>query len=188
MKKNELIISISCVSVCIIGIVMLGFIEEPQNDISNDIENDVIIEEVNNTEIIENDNVKIDENLTIDNCEDLSTILKIKDESDSRIKEFANNYKGQKIEFDGNISALTNHGSYKTRYDILIYGGNYNENSVSGPSFKFEDVNTTDLGINDLYLPEFVGVGNNVHIIAEVKEYDDNTGIFKLNPVSIQTR
>lgn len=47
--------------------------------------------------------------LTVDNCEDLATILQLKSEFDDRIKKFAVDYSGQTIEFDGNIAYLSLH-------------------------------------------------------------------------------
>lgn len=126
--------------------------------------------------------------LTVENCEDLAKLLTLKDPFDPSVTEFAEKYKGCIIEFDGCVAYLSNHGDYKTRYDILLYGCDYSETSVSGPSFQFEDVGVYDLGINDLYLPDYICAGRNVHIVAEVDGFDPNTGLFKLDPVSITDR
>ena len=126
--------------------------------------------------------------LTVDNCEDLANLLTLKDPFDSSVSEFAKNYKGRAIEFDAYIAYLTNHGDYKTRYDILIYAGDYSEDSSCGPNFQFEDVGVLDLGQSGLYLPDFICAGRNVHIVAEVVEYDSNTGIFELDPISVEDR
>lgn len=128
-----------------------------------------------------------DKNLTVDNCEDLKKILQLKDPADPIIKEFADKYKGKIIEFDGNITFINNHGNYKTRYDIGISQGDYNETQQSGPSFQFSDVGVYDLGIKELYLPDFVKTGSNIHIIAKVEEYNSKSQLFKLNPISIKT-
>jgi hypothetical protein len=55
-------------------------------------------------------------------------------------------------------------------------------------NFKFEDVNTYDLGIDDLYLPAFVEAGSNIHIVAEIQKYDDVADVLKLDPIFIQSR
>lgn len=128
------------------------------------------------------------ETLTIENCEDLATILQLKDEFDDRIKAFAADYAGQTIEFDGNIAAISPHERYKTRYDLLIYAGDYSETSISGPSFQFSDVGVFDLGLSDLDLPQFVRVGSNIHVVAVVKEYKKISGLFILDPVLITPR
>lgn len=126
--------------------------------------------------------------LTIENCEELASILQLKDEFDDSIKEFAGKYAGQIIEFDGNIAYLALHGSYKTRYDILIYAGDYSETSISGPVFQFSDVGVWDLGLSGLELPAFVRIGSNVHVMAKVEEYKEASGLFMLDPVLISPR
>lgn len=124
--------------------------------------------------------------LTVENCEELANLLT--NDSSDVIKAFVEKYKDKTIEFDGHIASVSNHNDYKTRYDILMYAGDYVKESVKGPNFKFEDVNTNDLGIDNLYLPAFVSAGSNVHIIAEVENYNDVSGVLNLDPISIQSR
>jgi len=128
--------------------------------------------------------------LTIENCEDFASILLKNAEVDSSYSDFAEAYKGRTIEFDGCITYLINHDDYDTRYDILLSAGDYVDEDTAnpGPVFKFEDVNTMNLGIEDLFLPGFVSIGNNVHVIAEVKDFNSDTGLFFLNPVSVTER
>jgi hypothetical protein len=128
------------------------------------------------------------ENLTIENCADLFTILELKNEFDQKIKDFAKEYVGQTIEFDGHIGYINNHGSYKTRYDILIGAWDYSEETFSGPNFQFSDVGIHDLGLSDLFLPDFVTMGSNIHIIAKVVKYNEMSGLFILDPVLIGPR
>lgn len=129
-----------------------------------------------------------DETLTIDNCEELKSVLQLEDPADPSVKEFADKFKGQTIEFDGRIDYVTQHENYKTRYDLLMSYGDYDENTQMGPTFQFSDVGLQELGIKDLYLPAFVKVGSNVKIVAEVKTYNEDSGLFILKPVSIQER
>lgn len=129
-----------------------------------------------------------DEVLTVENCEELAVILELKNEFDERIQDFAAKYAGRTIEFDGNIAYINNHGSYKTRYDLLIYAGDYSETSISGPNFQFSDVGVRDLGLSGLELPFFVRMGTNIHIVAEVEKFNDNSGLFMLDPISIEER
>lgn len=128
--------------------------------------------------------------LTVKNCEALASMLAIKAEIDPAYSEFAKTYENQLIEFDGCITYLVNHEDYDTRYDILISAGDYvDENTANpGPIFKLEDVGVYDLGISDLYLPDFVSVGSNIKIRAEVGGFNTNTGIFELDPISIENR
>lgn len=129
-----------------------------------------------------------EEILTVDNCEELAAILSLKDEFDTSIKVFAEKYDGRTIEFDGNVAYVSPHENYDTRFDYLIYGGDYNENSISGPNFQFENVNYYDLHLKGDNVPDTFGIGINIHIVAEIKEYDEKSGLFKLNPVAITMR
>lgn len=122
--------------------------------------------------------------LTIENCEELAQILASKASSEPAYVEFANKYAGRKIEFDGRIDYLTNHGNYDTRYDILVSAGDYDPDTQSGPNFKFEDVSFSDLH-SDL---ESVYTGLNLHIIAYVGEFDSQHEIFYLEPVEVTGR
>lgn len=118
----------------------------------------------------------------------MANLLQLKDPADPSVKDFANKYKGKIIEFDGRIDYLTQHENYKTRYDILVSAGEYDENTQIGPTFQFSDVGLQELGIKDLYLPEFVKVGSNIRIVSKVETYNEDTGIFRLSPISIQER
>jgi len=125
--------------------------------------------------------------ITMDNP-DLTALLATRDTA--VFSSFATTYADKKIEFDGCIEYVANHDSYKTRYDIMLMGGDYVDVDTTnlGPMFEFNNVNTYDLGINDLYLPSFISAGTNVHIIAKVKNYDANLDLFFLDPVQITQR
>ena len=131
-----------------------------------------------------------EETLTVDNCEDLAAILATDAEWDSSYISFVNTHTGQTIEFDGCITYLVNHDDYKTRYDLLLSGGDYVDEDTQnpGPIFKFEDVNTYNLGIVELSLPSYVRIGSNIHIVAKVDSINEDTGIIKLIPVLITER
>ena len=139
-------------------------------------------EEVESTEDKSEENTKqedvSDEILTINNCEELANMLSNKADIDESYLNFASNYHGRIIEFDGNIAHLMNYKNYNTRYDILVYAGDFSSDSVRGPAFKFENVNTTDLGLDTLFLESQIEVGKNVRIVAEVDEFDNESGIF----------
>lgn len=129
-------------------------------------------------------------NITVENNADFAAILNKKSEIDPSYTEFADAYKNKIVEFDGCITYLANHGQYKTRYDLLLSSGDFVDEDTAnpGPIFKFNDVSTHDLGIDDLYLPSFVKAGSNVHIIAEVEKYNANSGVFFLDPIKIEER
>ena len=129
-----------------------------------------------------------DDVLTIKNCEALARILSLKSDHDDLYTDFAHEYKGMTIEFDGRIDYLTNHNDYKTRYDILVSAGDYDPDTQNGPTFKFEDVAAFDLNLQTLYLEDEISVGKNVRITAKVGTYNNDTGIFMLEPISIVAR
>ena len=130
------------------------------------------------------------ENITTENNAEFLAVMAVANEYDSIVGEFVEKYKGQTIEFDGCIVLVANHEDYDTRYDVLLSAGDYvDEDTVNpGPLFKMEDVNVTDMGISDLYLPDFVGVGHNVHVAAKIVSYDYDRGLFMLDPVLVEER
>lgn len=132
----------------------------------------------------------LEENLTPENNEDLAALLSATNELDPMYSEFAEKYKNQIIEFDACIIYLSNHANYDTRYDLLLSAGDYvDANTVNpGPIFKFENVNTFEMGIEDLFLPDFISIGSNIHVIAEVQMFSEDEGIFFLNPVEVVSR
>lgn len=124
------------------------------------------------------------ENLTVDNCPELASILSNKAEFDDSYYSFATKYEGRIIEFDGRTDYCANHGTYDTRFDYLVSAGDYIPDSQIGPVFKFENVGYYDLH-TDL---ETVSVGLNVHIVAKVISYDANSGLFYLEPIAVTSR
>ena len=121
--------------------------------------------------------------ITVNNSEEFRRILS-GEADDSECAAFVRKYAGRNIVFKGSIDYCDFHGDYNTRFDYLLSGGDYNENSQVGPTFKFEDVNYLDLHTS---IPE-VTVGLNVMITAEIESFDINTGIFYLDPVSLTAR
>lgn len=124
--------------------------------------------------------------LTVENNEDLSKLLESSDFE--IISAFAQKYAGQTIEFDANIADMANYKSYKTRYDMLIYVGDYSETTAIGPSFKFEDVNVSDLKLTGDNIPDSISSGLNIRITAKIVEFNSNTGLFFLDPISTKIR
>lgn len=126
--------------------------------------------------------------LTVNSNEDLAALLAVKDTSDPIVGEFAKKYAGRTIEFDGNIVNMMQHEDYKTRYDILIFAGDYSETTFSGPNFKFEDVSVLELNLTGSEIPENIGLGQNLHITAVVEEYNETSDLFFLKPISTEIR
>jgi hypothetical protein len=129
-----------------------------------------------------------EETLTVENSADLAALLSGPGECDETVAIFATKYRDQVIEFDGNIAAMNNHGAYDTRYDILVYAGDYSEVTSIGPSFQFRDVGILDLNLVGANVPDFIGAGDNLRVIATVEEFDSNSCLFLLDPVSTEVR
>ena len=128
------------------------------------------------------------EHLTVENSADLAALLAEPDYCADRIAAFASTYRGRIIEFDGNIAAMNRHGDSETRFDILLYAGDYSETVAIGPAIQFRDVNYQDLHLTGPNAPDSVGQGINLHITAEVGEYEAGSCLFLLNPVSTEVR
>ncbi|WP_344305177.1 DUF4839 domain-containing protein [Nocardioides bigeumensis] len=127
-----------------------------------------------------------DEVLTVENNPDLKTLL-TKGEDYNLSQAFAKNYEGRTIEFDGNVAYTAPHGNYDTRFDFLIYAGDYSETvAAPGPSFQFRDVNFYDLNLQGR--GSSVGTRDNLHIVAEVGAFEPRSGLFLLEPVSTRLR
>ena len=124
--------------------------------------------------------------LTVGNNKDLAALLRSEDYNVSGL--FAAKYQGRTIKFDGYIAVMNNHGDNKTRYDFLVQAGNYSETSQTGPSFQFRDVNIFDLNLTGSSVPDSVGKGDNLHVIARVGKFNPDTGLFLLEPVSTEVR
>lgn len=56
-----------------------------------------------------------------------------------------------------------------------------------GGQLKFKDVGVYDLG-DGLTLADYIKVGSNVKIQAKVRSYNSDTGLFELDPVSVEAR
>lgn len=152
---------------------------EKQNTEKNDTEIDTTDEE---------ESEDVVSNLTIENNADLKALLELKDPSDPSVSSFANKYSGQIIEFDGCVVSMQYHGDYDTRFDILIGAGDFDENVMRGPNFRLTDVNAYDMELNTLWLEDVLSVGTNIHIIAEVGEYNPNSSLFELDVIKVEVR
>lgn len=161
-----------------------------ENKSANEKDTDDESKDVSDTEIKTEESLDDEEILTVQNCSDLEKLLSIKADTDEFFSEFADKYKNRIITFDGCITYMVNHADYKTRYDLLVNGGDYisDETDPPGPQFKFDDVGNNDMGIDELFLPDYVSAGSNIHITAKVVEYNENSSLFLLDPVKIEER
>lgn len=137
--------------------------------------------------------------LTVDNCESLANMFAINTDRDSTYSDFASDYLGKIIEFDGAIDYKDNHSTYNSfngstyvseyEYDILVSYGDYDANTQVGPTIKIENVSSRKLGYDvSKNLPDFMAVGSNVIIRVRVGDYNSDTGIFTMYLESITAR
>ena len=127
-------------------------------------------------------------NITVDNNEEFRALIENPQPDNATIEQFVSKYKGRTIEFDGNAANVAPYNSYKTRFDFLIYAGDYNPNSAHGPNFKFSDVAYYDLHLTGANIPDSIGTGQNLHIVAEILEYNSTKELFYLKPVTTSVR
>ena len=199
MKKGKDKSLFVLIGICVGCFLVLGIMNlfEDDSDTSSDnttseyeSDNSVVNEEQTDQNVVETENNNTDTTvLTVKNSEDLKALLEVRDPGDPYVSEFAEKYDDREIEFDACIVSILNHEDYDTRYDILIYVGDYEgEGFGYGPSFQFEDVGVYDLGVDDLYLPNYISEGRNVHVVAKVDEYEESSQLFKLDHVSVTAR
>ena len=126
--------------------------------------------------------------LTIENNKDMAALFKVGD-NDPFVSEFAEKYSGRTIQFDGYIANMMPYENYTTRFDLLIFTGNYGEKSGNSLNFKFENINIVyDLKLTGSNIPEYIREGQNLRITAKVKEYNEVQDLFYLEPVSTEIR
>lgn len=127
--------------------------------------------------------------LTTANSPDLAAVLLEGNYCNDSIAQFAAKYRGRTIEFDGNVSALGPHGDASTRFDILVYPGDFSETSAIGPAFQFRDVNlVSDLGLTGPNIPDTLVAGTNLRFKAEVGDYETSSCLFLLTPITTTAR
>ncbi len=125
--------------------------------------------------------------LTAENNADFAALLQGPGECDESVSDFATKYEGQTIEFDGNVAYIAPHGGYDTRFDFLIYAGDYSESAVPGPSFRFTDENYYDLNLTGPSIPDSISQGANLRFTAIVGEFTEGC-LLLLEPVSTRVR
>lgn len=126
--------------------------------------------------------------LTPETDPEFAALLELGNYCHDSIDAFSKENRGQVIAFEGNIGAMNLHGDAKTRHDILIGAGAHSETTQPGPAFQFRDVNA----VWDLHyqgqVPDTIGVGTNLHVKAEVGEYEPKTCLFLIDPVETTVR
>lgn len=121
--------------------------------------------------------------ITVENNSEFQALLQSEDQS--TIEDFIKKYKGQTIEFDGNIAHLA---KVKSKYDILIYSWDYHPDEATGPNFKFVEISLISNPIFKSFNGENIKVGQNVHIKAKVGGYNEKQDLVFLSPIEVSPR
>jgi hypothetical protein len=126
-----------------------------------------------------------DQVISVKNNKDFAALLAASHSCDPTMVEFAAKYEGRKIEFDGSIKNVQ---KYDIGYDITLGPGNAGPETTVGPEFKYENVNMSDLKLAGTSVPSAVAAGDLFRFTAEVGEYNLNSCLFFLTPVSTTLR
>jgi hypothetical protein len=125
--------------------------------------------------------------ITAQNNREFAALLKA-DPCDEANVNFATKHEGQTVAFDGSIRHMASYGDDQTRYDFLLGPGDKGSQTTDGPNFKYEDVNTGSLHLTGKQVPATVAVGDKFRFVAEVIEFNTVQCVFRLAPVSTETR
>ena len=121
--------------------------------------------------------------ITVENNSEFQVLLQSEDQS--TIEDFIKKYKGQTIEFDGNIAHLA---KVKSKYDILVHSWDYHPDEATGPNFKFVEISLISNPIFKSFNGENIKVGQNVHIKAKVGGYNETQDLVFLSPIEVSPR
>lgn len=91
-----------------------------------------------------------------------------------------NNGSLREIEFDAHILLQTPSEKYKTRCELLMASGDFNNGEFTGPYIKTRDIGYTEL--KEMY------EGSNVRVKATIEGYDVDYGYLKIDIKEIEVR
>ncbi|MFJ3622467.1 DUF4839 domain-containing protein [Streptomyces iakyrus] len=128
-----------------------------------------------------------DEVITARDDREFAALLKADPCGEANVN-FAAEHEGQTVAFDGSIRHMASHGGARTRYDLLLGPGDKGPRTTDGPNFKYEDVNMGNLHLTGEQVPATVAVGDKFRFVAEVIEFNPVQCLFRLAPVSTETR
>lgn len=86
----------------------------------------------------------------------------------------------REIVFDAHIMFVTPSEKYKTRCELLMASGDFNDGTFTGPYIKTRDISYQEL--------EGAGEGSNVRVTATIEEYDMTSGYLKIDIRKITSR
>lgn len=119
---------------------------------------------------------------------DLQKLLTLGDNFNPYVAEFASNYRGKRIEFNGCFSFVD---AYETSngvtYTILVEAMDFDPNKAIGPTFQFRDMTASQLNWVPK-VPDAIETGQNVHVIAELGQFNETNGLYQLRPLQVSLR
>ena len=127
--------------------------------------------------------------ITVQNNPEFAKLLSTKGTDLAAWQQFYDRYKGQTLEFDGNVGYMQDVAGTKYTVDMLIFGGNYSETSQSGPPFKVASVN-----VNSGFPMPKDGArtrlfqGDNIHVVAKLDDYKSKQELFFISLISTTLR
>ena len=128
------------------------------------------------------------ENIMVENNEEFRALIESPQPDNATVEQFVSKYKGRTVEFDGNVANVASHNGYKNRFDFLIYAGDYSTTSVYGPSFQFATCAYYNLNLTGDNIPNSISAGQNLHIVAEIVDFNSKQQLFHLKPVTTSVR
>ena len=128
-----------------------------------------------------------EEILTVENNADFAKFLADTSGNPDLYQSFFDKYKGRTIAFDGNVAFMAPFKNYKYTFDVLLYAGDYDENTAIGPPFRVEHV-VTPLGWKSTNPEDYIGLRSNLKIVAELYDYNPLGQTFRLQLVSTTVR
>lgn len=86
----------------------------------------------------------------------------------------------REIVFDAHLMFVTPSEKYKTRCELLMASGDFNDGTFTGPYIKTRDISYQEL--------EGAGEGSNVRVTATIEGYDMTGGYLKIDIKKIVSR
>lgn len=124
--------------------------------------------------------------LTVTNSPALEQFLNADPCSDGALT-FARDNEGRVVEFSGSVADMAPHGSYDTRYDILIVPGGDGPSTTQGPTLQFRDINMLDLNFVGR-TPNRFGVGDRALFRVALERFDKASCLVMLEPVKTRVQ
>ncbi|GAA4740506.1 hypothetical protein GCM10025783_09310 [Amnibacterium soli] len=136
--------------------------------------------------------------LTRKNNEDLAKLLAVGDPGDEFVADFAKQYEGRTIAFNGNVTVVSNHDDpaagtcdddVLAGCDFMLGAGDFHRDSAVGPNFKLDGVDSLQgLRLIGDDRPTSISAGDDVRVIAVVERYESTPQHLFLRPVSTRVR